>query len=426
MTLSSDSRTFQQPHRTMGARLYNFVGRRLRRWGWQRPLTLQGILDSACRFTGLSDWGDERFHEPLGVLVESLEQEARLTPLGRLFVNLNLRHFAANRLWVQDYVTKHPDVLAEPVMRPLFVLGLPRTGTTLLYNLLCQDSSRRPLLFWEALQPAPSARVSAGGRDYRLTKARWLVAGMNRWATPQLKAVHPLKADGPEECTTLLFNTFVCPAFFLLGDIPRYLEWLRGRGREMLPWVYEQHRLYLQVLQHQQGQRTPWILKSPAHAFALETLLSTYPDACVVQTHRDMKQVIPSACSLFAILQGIYSDDVDTRKLGPQLARLIGDFLRQQGDQEGQLDPRRVYAVDYRSLVADPAATVRDIYRHFGMELEQGMGQRLRDWLAQNPANKHGVHQYDLEQFGLTTAEVEQIFAGYQKRFQTSPERALV
>jgi hypothetical protein len=422
MTTSPNGRTFEKPYRTWGALALNFLGRRLRGWGWKRPLTFQGILDSACRYTRLSDWGDERFHEPLRVLVQSLEEEARLTPLGRLLTKINLRHLAANRLWVRQYVKRHPEALAEPVSRPLFVIGLPRTGTTLLYNLLSQDLSHRPLRLWETLQPAPAVDVAAGQRDVRCAKARCLVFAINHWGDPRLRRVHPLDADGPEECTALLLNTFVSPAFSLVCDIPRYVEWLLGRGRELLPWVYEEHRLYLQVLRHQ-GRRAPWILKSPAHLLGLEALLAAYPDACVVQTHRDMKEVLPSACSLFAIVQGIYSDDVDCQRLGPETARLLRDFLRECDEKDHQSISQRVYPVDYRSLIADPAGTVRAIYAHFGLELQEGMEQRMRDWMARNPAGKHGVHRYDLEQFGLTPAKVEQDFCEYQKRFQTSPQR---
>jgi hypothetical protein len=419
MTTPSNARTFDKPHRTPGARLFNFGGRRLRRWGWHRPLKVQEILDSACRFTGLSDWGDDRFQEPLQVLVESLEEEARLHPLGRLLLKVTLRHFAANRLWMRHYVKLHPEALEEPVSRPLFVIGLPRTGTTLLHNLLGQDASRRSPRLWEVLQPAPSVAGTRGRRDYRMLKARALVAGVHLWGAPNLRRVHPLHADAAEECTPILFNTFVCPAFFLFGGVSRYLEWLRNRGRALLPWVYEQHRLSLQVLQHQ-GRRAPWLLKSPAHSFALEELLALYPDACVVQTHRDMNQVIPSACSLFAIMQSIYSDEVDCRKLGPELARLLGDFLRERADTGWEDHSGRVDHVDYRSLVSDPIGTVRDIYAHFDLDYDDGMEQRMRYWLARNPANKHGVHHYDLEQFGLTESDIKRDFAAYQERFRAA------
>ena len=374
------------------------------------------ILDVACRRTGLTDWGDERFLEPMRVLLASLEDEARLNSLGRLFLRLNFCHFICNRLWVQQYLKDHPEALAEPVPRPLFVVGLPRTGTTLLHNLLCQDPTRRAPLFWEVLQPAPAP----GRRDRRRQMARRLVRFLDRWEAPQLKTVHALDADSPEECTCLFFNTFVNPAFFLFGDVPGYIAWLRGRGRELLPWAYEEYRTYLQVLQHQ-GRRAAWVLKSPVHAFALDALLQVFPDACVVQTHRDMNEVLPSACSLFAIMQGLYSDDVDGRRLGPTVAESLRMHLDSYAEKARELDVSRVLDMSYRSLVTDPAGTVRTIYHHFGLEMGEAMEQGMHRWLVENPANKHGIHRYDLEQFGLTGQDVERMFGPYQQQFIQAP-----
>lgn len=398
----------------------NSLGRQLRRWGWKRPLTVEGILDSACRYTRLSDWGDERFHDPLRVLVQALEEEAELTPLGRIFARGSLRHFAANRLWVLQYVKNHPDALEQPLPRPLFVVGLPRTGTTLLYNLLGQDSSRQPLRLWEALQPAPSVDLAAGKRDFRRFKAKSLVHVLNRWGAPKLRSVHALEPDGPEECTSLMLNTFVSPAFYLLGRIPGYIDWLRGRGREMLPWAYAEYRTYLQVLQHQ-GRQAGWLLKSPAHSFGLQALWSVLPDACVVQTTRDIQQVIPSACSLFAIMQGLYSDNVDCRRLGPEILQLMAD-LEQRVREDAGRNPIGIYPIEYRTLMSDPIGAVRAIYRHFDLPLDDEMEQRMRDWLARNPANKHGAHQYDLEQFGLTVAEIERVFGCLEDRLSSIPQ----
>jgi hypothetical protein len=409
---SAISRTFERPYRTLGARLFNGIGRRLRRWGWRRRLSMDDILAAARRRTGLTDWGDERFLEPMRVLLASLEDEARLNPLGRLFMRLNLRHFVGNRLLVRQYLKDHPEALDKPVTRPLFVVGLPRTGTTLLHNLLCQDPTRRAPLFWELLQPAPAP----GRRDRRPPVARRLVHFLDRWGAPQLRTVHTLHADGPEECTCLLFNTFVNPAFFLFGDVSGYIDWLRGRGRELLPWAYEEYRTYLQVLQCQ-GRRAAWVLKSPVHAFALDALLQVFPDACVVQTHRDMNEVLPSACSLFAIMQGLYSDDVDARRLGPAVAESLRMHLDSYTERARDLDSTRVLDVAYRALLADPTGTVRGIYRHFNLDESEAMEQGMRRWLAENPANKHGVHRYDLEQFGLSRQQVERLFGPYQEQF---------
>jgi hypothetical protein len=177
----------------------------------------------------------------------------------------------------------------------------------------------------------------------------------------------------------------------------------------------------LQVLQNQ-GRSAPWILKSPAHSFGLEALLAVFPDACIVQTHRAMKQVVPSTCSLFAIMQGIYSDDVDCRRLGPEIARLLG-LLQESASADQKRFSTRMYQIHYRDLVADPLGTVRAIYRYFGLELREGMEQGMRNWLAKNPANKHGRHSYDLEQFGLTIQDLERIFVNYPEQFMISNQR---
>lgn len=405
--------TFQHPHRTLGMRAINAIGRQIRRWGWGARLSPRRILDAACWWTKLSDWGDDRFHEPLRVLLESLESEAQLTSLGRLLVGLSCVRYTANRLLTRHFLQIHPEVLAEPLSRPVFVVGLPRTGTTLLHHLLCQDAGVRPLHLWESLQPAPDVRVRFGKPDRRPQRARRFVGVMNRWAAPQLRVVHPLKHHGPEECTHLLLNTFVSPAFFLFGNCPSYLQWLRECGPERLTWCYEQYRLYLQILQWQ-GPRGRWVLKSPAHAFGLQALVDLFPDACIIRTHRDMNEVIPSACSLFAISHGILSDEVDCRRLGPEVARLFAEYLLDTAQQVRNLQPNRVIDVHYRSLISDPFGTVRAIRTRFGFEGDERWETNARDWLAKNPANKHGKHRYDLEQFGLTGEDLDCLFGPYE------------
>ncbi len=377
-------RTFEQPYRTFAAHVFNSAGRRLREWGWRRRLSRNAILDAVRRWTKLTDWGDERFLEPLRVLLDSLEDDARLNPLGRLLCRLNCIHLVANRLRVRDFVKRNPQVSEEVIRRPMFVVGLPRTGTTLLHNLLSQDPSGRPLLLWEALHPAPDPSVAAGKPDRRRLVAQRFVTLATRWGAPQLRTIHPLKADGPEECTFLLLNTFVTPAFFLYGEVGGYLEWLRSPGRDYVLWSYEEYRTCLQMLQ---WRRPPchWVLKSPAHSFGLKALLTLFPDACVVQTHRDLKKVIPSACSLFAISHGLYSDEVDCRRLGRNAADLLQAHLLDHAVEGRAQNPTRLFDVDYSSLLADPLGTVRDIYHYFGREMPESMVRRMCSVVGAEP-----------------------------------------
>jgi hypothetical protein len=403
-------------------RVFNSVGRGLRRLGWKRPLNADDVLAGARRRARLDDFGDESFVEPLRVLLESFEEDAELTPLGRLMIRLNCVYYALSRLRVRHALKAIPEIPGQPVRRPVFVVGLPRTGTTLLHNLLCQDPSGRPLLLWEGFQPAPDPHLRPGKKDPRVRQARRLVWLTDRLA-PQLRTVHPLGAEEPEECTQLLLCSFLTPAFLLLGRVSGYADWLRGQTPDDVRRTYEDYRSQLQLLQWG-GPDGHWVLKSPAHSFGLDAILSLFPDAAVIQTHRNLAQVLPSACSLFGIVRGVYSDAVDPLQLGPELARRLHQGLIDPALRAREAHPGRVFDVSYDALVRDPLGTVRAIYAHFGREMDPEMGPRMERWLAANPANKHGKHHYDLAQFGLTREAVDREFADYQERFGVSAAAA--
>jgi hypothetical protein len=408
-------RTFERPYRTVGVRLFNAVGRCLRRWGLRRPLSLYAILDRACRQARLTDGGDESFHQPLRVLLQSCEADARLSPLGRLMMRFICTHHVKTRLRLHQVFTALPSIRERPIRRPLFIVGLPRTGTTLLHRLLCQDRRARPLLLWEALEPAPPPDLKAGKPDPRVKRARQFVSLTVRHGAPALQQVHPMDPEGPEECTFLLFNTFRTPAFALNGCVSGYLQWLRGRADQDAPVVYEEYRRQLQLLQGD-DPAGHWVLKSPVHGWGLDALLRLFPDACVIQTHRDMNEVVPSVCSLFALSRGLYSDDVDCRSLGAEIPPFLAHDLVAPMVKARAAHPGRVFDVHYSSLVRDPLAAVGAIYDRFGLSPDEGMQERMRQWLAGNPADKHGKHCYDLEQFGLSAREIEKWFGGYAEQ----------
>jgi hypothetical protein len=419
--MAAAEQTFVRPYRTWGMRLFNGIGRRLRRWGFRPRLTLENILHTATRWSRLDDWGDDRFHEPLRVLLESFEEDAQLTPLGRFIIRMTCTKFAVNRLHLQDAFKKHPEILAQDVPRPVFIVGLPRTGTTLLHKLLCQDAGARPLLFWETLEPQLPAQRANGQEDPRARKAQRMVNIMNRWFAPQLPTVHALNPVGPEECNFLLFNTFVSPSFYLYGNVRSYNGWLRGVLSEDRMRVYVEYRRQLQLLQWGEPARH-WVLKAPVHSYALEALLTLFPDAAVIQTHRDLTKVIPSTCSLFAVTQQICSDDVDCRRLGPEIAQFLSSFILEPAMKARSSHPGRVFDVHYRDLTRDPIGKVREIYQYFGRAMDDAIEGRMRQWIADNPPTRHGVHHYDLDQFGLTTGQLEKLFGGYREQFHISSD----
>jgi len=420
-------RTFVRPHRPLAVKVINAIGRQLRRLGLGRPLSSDRILKAARRKAKLTDRGDPGFRERLHRLVDSFEQDANLNSIGRAVVRQLLIHFARNRLQIQHTLQTHPEILDQPLPRPLIVAGLPRTGTTLLHNLLCQDPHCRPLRFYEAFRPVPEVDADPGKPDPRIARSARLLEVLNRWSAPDMETVHAMSAEGPEECTLLLFNTFATPAFGLLGHIPRYMDWLRSRGAEDRVSDYEDYRRQLQLLQWASGGASGhWALKAPIHLFALHALFTVLPDACVVQTHRDPCQVIPSACSLFAVMVGIFSDDVAPEQIGPEIARGTWRDLLEPAMTARAAHPGRVHDVHYRDLMNDPIGTVRSIYQYFGYEMAPVMEERMQRWLADNPVRKHGAHRYDLEQFGLSRDEMDALFEPYRKQFGIVAESAVV
>lgn len=422
---AASATTFQRSYRHPAIRLFNGAGRLLRAVGLRRPLCAESILRAASRQSGLSDWGsDDSFREGLENLVQSCEKDCHLSPLGRILLRQAFIQHLRTRLHLQEWIKKEPSIRNEEIRRPLFVVGYPRTGTTLLHNLLCQDRRGRPLLLWEALDPVPPPDFHLGLDDPRIDRARWFVRLTSRYLAPRMNVIHPLHAEGPEECTYLLFNSFRTPAFSLMGSVVGYREWLRERGDGERLSVYEEYRRQLQFLQWGRPGRY-WVLKSPLHIWGLDALLRLFPDALVVQTHRDMSKVVASTGSLMAVTRTMYSDHIDCQRIRDEVWEHFHDFhepmLRARAAHPG-----RVFDLHYRNLIRDPAAAVRSIQEYFGMTPDKGMEERVRQWVAHHPANKHGVHRYDLAQFSMTKADIDKLYGDYHEQFGIEPEAAPV
>lgn len=399
--------TFDRPYRTPFMRGYNRAGTWLRARGHARPLSAEKILRTARFRTGLSDFGPDFFREPLDILVESFEKDARLNPLGRTLIHETLANFAANRLRVQRAFDDRPAALDERIERPVFVLGLPRTGTTLLQELLSCDPARRPLLCWESFFPARLSPRIGRFVDLRPQLMRLVLASLNR-AAPQLRDVHPMHWDAPEECTWLTANTFMSSAFTLFGRVERYEAWLDAADDRLADLAYEDYARQLRVLQHG-SRRRPWILKSPVHLRALASLLRVFPDARVLRTRRRPTEVVASSCSLFAIVRGKYSDDVHPHELGREALMKLRTAYR-RADLACKSAGPRVLDVEFRDLMKDPIATIHGILSHFGEELDDLAALQMRAWLARHPAP--AGHRYSLQQFGITETDVQDALGG--------------
>jgi hypothetical protein len=375
------------------------------------------LIDAARRRTGLDDFGDEAFREPFERVVRALDGEARLNLVGRIAARQDLLRLLSNRLRMIDDAKRHPDILDEPIRRPIFVTGLPRTGTTLLHGLLAQDPSSRAPLTWEMMFPSPPPRRRPGARDRRAALAERQIRWFHR-LSPEFRTIHPTGGDLPEECLVIASHAFVSFQFQTMYDVPSYEAWLEQQD---LRAVYRWHRRFLQQLQWR-SPAARWVLKAPAHLFGFEALFDAYPDAAIVLTHRAPLEVVGSLASLTAVLRGTFSDDVDPFAVGAEMTRRWSGALfgALRARDAGRVPGERIVDVSYSELMRDPIGVVDRIYRSFrsfGLELTAEVEARMRTYLAANPKDKSGRHRYTLEEFGLDAAEESVRYADYARRF---------
>lgn len=400
------------PKPAVWVRAFNAGARLVQRTGFGfASLAPDEIVHSAVVRAGCSDFGPEDgWREGLQVLVEDYHRHAGLTPIGRLAARRHLIDLLANRLWLEHDRARHPEITRRPIRAPLFIVGLPRTGTTLLHMLLAQDPQNRVPETWEVMHPAPAE----GTEDKRAERAGHELAWMERLA-PGFRVMHPLAPHLPQECIAIDSHTLQGYEFQTTHYVPNYQRWLEQREKH---GIYDHHHRFLQYLQWQRPGRH-WVLKAPAHLFGLAELLAIYPDAGIIQTHRNPLEVMASLASLSTLLRGAFSEAVDPHAIGREMALRWGDGLLKSLRQRecGEVPADRFIDVDYRNVVCAPINTVERIYAHFGRALDSKAEKAMRDFLAANPKDKHGTHRYSLEEFGLDRTEQARRFAGYRTRF---------
>lgn len=401
--------------------LINAAGRPLLKNGfaWMR-LDEKILFDKACAATGLEDFGDDSFLEALRVLLRAYETEAGFSFVGRLGVHGDTVRLLSNRLRLVADRRRYPGIADEVIRRPLFITGLPRSGTTFLHALLAQDPAHRAPLVWEVMYPSPPPEWSSYDSNPRISttarQLKWLDLLM-----PEFKTVHLIGARLPQECIAITSHDFRSYTFESMYDVPSYRAW---HDRQDKRAEYEFHRHFLQHLQWRcPGQR--WVLKAPSHLLALEALLQVYPDAGILLTHRDPLTVLASCASFTEVLRRMFSERVDKASLAGEVrqrweqgAGLAVKYRQAPGDLHRQL-----FDVHYLELVRDPMSMVRRIYEHFDLELTAAAEVAMQRFLAANPKNKEGVHRYSLEEFGLNPEEERRRFQFYLDFFGIEPER---
>lgn len=365
------------------------------------------LLDTARERTGLDDFGDDSFREGLEVLVRSLQTEATLNVVGEIVLpELIIKHLG-QRLQVEDWYRRHPEIDDEPIVAPLIGLGLPRTGSTALSILLGEDPETRSLLRWEAGAPCPPPST-VDGTDPRIEEA-WESHRMRDEMSPRMAQLVPGDPESPHECQDLMALDFRSHYFQAFAHVPSYSDWLLAAD---LSSTYRYERRVLKLLQWGSPPR-PWRLKCPSHLLWLDDLHGAFPDARYVMTHRDPAEVMVSVADVYAEVGRQFSEDLDLHHLGrlnvehwsAAMERLLA-FRAEHGDDA-------FYDIHFRTMQEEPIETVRGLYRWLGEPVTEPFEAGMRRWWDQHGSEREPNIHPEPEEFGLDLDRVRASFAAY-------------
>ncbi|CAH0991401.1 hypothetical protein SIN8267_01505 [Sinobacterium norvegicum] len=382
-------------------------------------LDFDSIIAEAKSATALTNFGDTRFEQPLRVLLHALDTEAKLNEMGRMGQRARIVDILIGRLRAEEYIRRYPEILDEQIEAPVVIVGLPRTGTTMLHRTMACDDRFYAPLWYETRYPAPDLDWDFSlENDARINRAEQEVAAMLA-ASPDLAAIHPLEACGADEELMLLEQSFFSTTPEAFCYIPSYGQWLSEADNTP---GYEYLKRQLQFLQWQKnrsgaGARAQrWLLKTPHHLHQMKTLLSVFPDAKIVQTHRDPVQTIPSICSFHHALWIMASDQVDDHLVAEQWSTKFAAGMRHTMDVRDDA-PEVFLDLWFEQTTIDAEGCAKQIYDFVGMEATEQALEAMAQWRQDNRREDRAAHHYTLAQFGLTEEGLRQQFADYRRRF---------
>ena len=384
-----------------------------------QQLVADALIEQAMKETGLDQFDSDSYREGLDVFIKDFNNgiaKGLYNEAGIQRVGGDCRHYLGNRLRVTNYLKYEPGLLDRPIERPVFVMGIPRTGTTLLSNLLAADPARRSPLEWEIEEPVPPATTETLKTDTRclarLERERQMLE-----AHPEMGKIYRSSAVYPHECVWYLAHDFKTLMIESKGILPEYKDYIFSAD---MTSAYAYHRKFLQALQH----HAPgvWNLKMPSHALHLEYLIKEYPDARLIWTHRDPFTATGSFCSIISMSHQMLMGRIDADWLGenyPWQAREHAERIMDFRDKYGE---DRVIDVHYADMTNDPLGTMKKLYADLGDEWTPEAEAGIQGWLDDNPQNKFGKHEYKLAQYGLTKEQLEPMFERYLSRYDVARE----
>jgi len=385
-------------------------------------LALGQLIDQAQQTTGLDDFGDPSWKEGAERLISDLNERAALTEIGSVIAASDVVEYLTGRLRVVDWVKRNPSIAEAEIRPPIVVLGQPRTGTTILFDVLAQDPANRVPLTWEVDQPWPPPETATYESDPRIAEVDAKLANVDL-LIPGFRAMHDMGARLGQECVRITAADFRSMIFATQYRVPEYQRWLLHQAD--MGSAYRYHRMFLQYLQSAHSAQR-WVIKSPAHLWSLKAMYEQYPEALIVQTHRDPLRVVCSLASLVDLLRRLASDDVSISAVAAEWVDdiVLGLDRALEARTNGTVPDQQAVDVLFSDFLRDPMAVVKTIYDRLGIELSEEAEKAMRAFLAANPQEKHGGHNYSFADTGLDEGLLRERTRAYTEFFDI-PEEAL-
>jgi hypothetical protein len=376
---------------------------------------VDSLHEIASEQTGLSDFGEESYLQGLRVLLEQYDLGCDLSDIGWYAAKLKMVHVLKRRLLAEQAFKDQPEILEKPIQRPVVITGLVRTGSTALHYLLGRDPNRQPLPYWlgEHPQPRPPQAQWAEHPEFKASKNS---LDMMFQFSPELKAVHYMAPDWPEECGHLMSQTFTDDYWECGMSAPHYVKWYEHC--DMVP-TYRRHQKLLQLIGSNEPDK-PWLLKYPVHMKHLRSFLEVYPDALVIWTHRDPSNVLSSYASLLAGFRALNVTRVDRNEITQEQMEIWASAAERAIDVRANAKQAQFYDLHFSDFVGDPVGSARKIYEGFDIEWTDDCEQALRAWTQENPQEKHGKHGHTLEAIETTREEMLERFSTYINHFNVA------
>jgi hypothetical protein len=366
------------------------------------------LEDGARAATGLHDFGSPYYREGLERTVDALNNEAELSEIGNVIQHATISNALIQRLKVEDTYAQHPEIDDEVVGGPVFVIGLPRTGTTALSQLVAADPQFRSLRMWESQAPTPPPETATQDSDPRIAQAEEGLRMLDEMF-PLMKTMHNSEATAATECQDLMGMSFRTFHFDGAVRVPSYLDWLMHCDMRE---TYTFHRRVLKLLQWH-CPPTLWHLKTPVHMFALDALVEAYPNAKFLWSHRDPAKVLGSVCSLIRYVRSWSSERDDPEELGAEQLDSWAEAVRRAMDFRHRVGDSRFADVAFADLQHDPVGTLRAGYASLGLTFSEDSERAVEQWAGEHKPGSRGAHDYELSDYGLTPEGVRERFADY-------------